>query len=96
MANKTLKHKQVLVPKQQKIHVGEETDADSPRFFHREAVDSQNPAKGVLSAVDDVLLVLVVQLPLHDVATQVEHDLEGRGRTSLTDRIMSRITNQQV
>lgn len=51
--------------------------AHSPRFFHGEAVDSQNPAQSVLSAVHHVLLLLVIQLLLHDVPTEVEHHLQG-------------------
>lgn len=49
----------------------------SPRLFNREAVDSQHPPQCILGAVDDVLLLLVIQLLLDDVLTQVEHHLQG-------------------
>lgn len=52
------------------------TDA-SPRLFDGEAVDSQHPAQFVVGAVDDVLLLLIVQLLLDDVLAQVEHHLRG-------------------
>lgn len=48
----------------------------SPWLSNREAVDPQHPPQRVLGAVDDVLLLLVVQLLLDDVLTQVEHDLK--------------------
>lgn len=50
----------------------------SPWLFNREAVDPQNPPQCILGAVDDVLLLLVVQLLQDDVLTQVEHHLRER------------------
>lgn len=50
----------------------------SPRLFNREAVDSQHPPQCILGAVDDVLLLLVVQLLLHDVLTEVKHHLQEK------------------
>lgn len=48
----------------------------SPWLFNRKAVDSQYLPQCVLGTVDDVLLLLVVQLLLDDVLTQVEHHLQ--------------------
>ena len=64
----------------------------SPWLFNGEAVDSQHPPQCILGAVDDVLLLLVVQLLLDDVLTQVEHHLQGeapqmRQTPSSTDNI---------
>lgn len=52
------------------------SSSDSPWLFDREAVEAQDPSQRVLGAVDDVLLLLVVQLLLHDVLAQVEHHLQ--------------------
>lgn len=49
----------------------------SPRLFDGEAVNSQNPAQLIVGAVDDVLLLLIIQLLLDDVLAQVEHHLQG-------------------
>lgn len=49
----------------------------SPRLLDGEAVHSQDAAQFVVGAVDDVLLLLVVQLLLDDVLAQVEHHLWG-------------------
>lgn len=56
--------------------------SDSPWLFDREAVDAQHSAQSVLSAVHHVLLLLVVQLLLDDVLTQVEHHLEEHAQLS--------------
>lgn len=50
--------------------------SDSPRLFDREAVNAQDSAQSVLGTVHHVLLLLVVQLLLDDVLTQVEHHLQ--------------------
>lgn len=63
----------------------------SPRLFHGEAVDSQHTAQSILGAVDDVLLLLVVQLLLDDVLTQVEHYLQKHRDTSWDDCRMHRL-----
>lgn len=46
-----------------------------PWFFDGEAVDSQHPAQFIVGAVNNVLLVLIIQLLLDDVLAQVEHHL---------------------
>lgn len=53
---------------------------DSPRLFNRETVESQHLPQCILGTVDDVLLLLVVQLLLHDVLTEVEHHLKEDGQ----------------
>lgn len=80
VANKTLKHEQRFLSFRcgcNFIGTSHQTKI-SPRLFDGEAVDSQNPAQFIVGAVDDVLLLLVVQLLLDDVLAQVEHHLRGQ------------------
>lgn len=77
IANKTLKQTQCVVETLMwELDQTDETDV-SPRLFDGEAVDSQHPAQFVVGAVDNVLLLLIVQLLLDDVLAQVEHHLQG-------------------
>lgn len=48
---------------------------NSPGFFDGEAVDSENPAQFIVGAMDNVLLLLIIQLLLDDILAQVEHHL---------------------
>lgn len=77
VANKTLKQKQSLLSFRWRWNfIGTSDESEiSPRLFDGEAVDSQNPAQFIVGAVDDVLLLLVIQLLLDDVLAQVEHHL---------------------
>lgn len=61
----------------------------SPWLSNREAVDSQHPPQRILGTVDDVLLLLVVQLLLDDVLTQVEHDLQKEHNRCIMEKKLS-------
>ena len=48
-----------------------------PWLLYRKAVDPQHGPQRIAGTVDHVLLLLVIQLFLHDVLAQVEQHLQG-------------------
>lgn len=81
IANRTLKHQKKLGDFGFDGHRWSSQDRIwrkiSPWLFDRETVDSKHLPQCILGAVDNVLLLLVIQLLLDDVLTQVEHHLQG-------------------